>query len=43
MCKHLINSDGTIVLASCTAKHVLSSDLVQEITFVTAVESSECS
>jgi len=42
-CKHLINSDGTIFLASRIAKHVLSSDEVQEITFVTAVVSSECS
>lgn len=43
MCEHLINSDGMIFLASCIAKHVLSSDEVQEITFVTAVVSSECS
>lgn len=43
MCRHLINSDGMIFLASCIAKHVLRSDEVQEITFVTAVVSSECS
>lgn len=42
-CKHLINCDGMIFLASCISKHVLSSVEVQEITFVTAVVSSECS